>query len=74
MTIPYERYRAVLMAEEFLLALCDPKKTPGVPSQIRKSASSCLRHYPSKFHMEEVSKTAPEVFNTEFWPKEKNND
>lgn len=74
MTVPYERYRAVLNAEEFLLSLCDPKKTPRVPSQVRKMARSCLKHYPHKFDMERACEAVPDIFAKEFWPKEENNE
>jgi len=62
MTIPYERYRAVLMTEKFLCSLLDPKKTPKVPKAIREEAARCLRHYPGSYHMEEVADKSPEVF------------
>jgi hypothetical protein len=40
----------------------DPKKTPRVPSAIRKEAYRCLKHYPGEYHMEEARKLAPEIF------------
>ena len=52
MTLPDERYRAVLMGERFLKDLCDPSKTPRVPKEIRARASSVLRHFPSQYDME----------------------
>lgn len=52
MTLPDERYRAVLMTERLLKDLCDPSKTPRVPKEIRARASGCLRHYPSNYDME----------------------
>jgi hypothetical protein len=52
MTLPDERYRAVLAAERLLKDLCDPSKTPRVPKEVRQRASSCLRHYPSNYDME----------------------
>jgi len=51
MTLPIERTNAVLHTERFLMDLLDPKKTPRVPSEIRKQASRCLKHYPRKFDM-----------------------
>jgi hypothetical protein len=51
MTLPVERTNAVLKAEKFLMDLLDPKKTPRVPREIRRRASSCLRHYPSQYNM-----------------------
>lgn len=74
MTIPYERYRAVLNAEDFLLSLLDPKKTPHVPKDIRRQAGWCLKHYPTRYDMEQVCKTSPDVFKNEFWLKENNNE
>ncbi len=64
MTLPDERYRAVVRTEEFLKDLCDPKKTPRVPRAIRQQAYYCLRHYPSKYHMDVVGTVAPSVFET----------
>lgn len=47
MTIPFERARAVVQTEKFLLQLCDPKITPRVPKQYRDVAKALLRHYPT---------------------------
>ena len=55
MTLPYERTRAVVQAEEFLLSLIDPKKTPRIPRAIRQEAHRLLRHYPNKFDMHVIS-------------------
>lgn len=46
MSLRIEQYRALNMAKEFLFDMCDPKKTPRVPSDVRRRASHCLRHYP----------------------------
>jgi hypothetical protein len=62
MTLPYERYRAVQYAREFLQDLLDPKKTPKVPREIRQRALSVLRHYPYKYDMENAAQEAPDVF------------
>lgn len=51
MTLPIERTHAVLNVERFLMDLRDSKKTPRVPSEVRKRASSLLKHYPRKFDM-----------------------
>jgi hypothetical protein len=64
MTLPDERYRAVINTEKFLQDLLDPKKTPRVPKDIRKQAYWCLRHYPSKYHMDIVATVVPTVFQT----------
>lgn len=52
MTIPAEEKRAVLMAEQFLLRLVDPKKTARIPAEIRREASGILRHYPPRVKTE----------------------
>ena len=62
MTLPDERYRAVIQTREFLFDLADPKKTPRLSKQIRQQAIWCLRHYPSAWDMEAASREAPEVF------------
>lgn len=68
MTLPDERYRAVKWAEEFLLELSDPKKTPGIPKAIRQQAWSILRHYPNKWDMKYVAEQIPDVFQIEMEP------
>lgn len=62
MTLPDERYRAVIMARNFLYDLCDSRKTPGVPKRIREQARGVLRHYPDDYHMQEAAKGAPHAF------------
>jgi hypothetical protein len=51
MTLPDERFRAVLRTREFLANLCNPKHTPRVPKIIRDEARWCLRHYPDYYDM-----------------------
>ena len=62
MTMPCERTWAIRNTNQFLIDLLDPKKTPRVPSAIRKEAYRCLRHYPGDYHMEEAQRLAPSVF------------
>lgn len=64
MTLPDERYRAVLAAEKFLEDLMDSSKTPRVPRAIRDRARSVLRHYPSKWDMDRAATAAEHVFQT----------
>jgi hypothetical protein len=64
MTLPDERYRAVLAAERLLKDLCDPSTTPRVPRAVRDRARSVLRHYPSKFDMDRAATAADWVFQT----------
>lgn len=62
MTLPYERWRAVNSAGEFLFALLDPKKTPRVPKAVRQWARRVLRHYPHPYEMNMAAEKAPELF------------
>ena len=62
MTLPDERYRAVVQTRRFLLDLCNAQHTPRVPKLVRDTARSMLRHYPSDWDMNRAAESAPEVF------------
>ncbi len=62
MTLPDERYRAVVQTRRFLLDLCNPEHTPRVPKLIRETAKSMLRHYPSDWDLQRAARACPEVF------------
>ena len=64
MTLPYERYNAIKYTEDFLLSLCDPKKTPRVPRSIRQRAYALLRHYPGGYNLDVMATKCPEVIQT----------
>ena len=68
MTLPDERYRAVKWAEDFLLELTDPKKTPRISKDIRRQAWSILRHYPNKYDMSCAAEKAPDIFQEQMEP------
>lgn len=59
MTLPDERYRAVVQTKKFLESLLS---APEIPKHIRDDARWCLRHYPSEWDMEYAAKGAPHVF------------
>lgn len=63
MTIPVERLMSVVNTEKFLVSLCRPKETPGVPRVVRERAKSLLRHYPNEFYMQLACEQAPDIFN-----------
>mgnify|MGYP000437974757 CR=1 FL=1 len=65
MTLPDERYRALLYTEQLLRELCDPLVTPRVPKNIRLRAAGCLRHYPSVHHLDQLAACVPSVLDTE---------
>ena len=62
MTLPDERYRAIVQTQKFLLDLCNTQHTPRVPKLVRDRARSMLRHYPTTFDMQRAAEAAPEVF------------
>jgi hypothetical protein len=64
MTLPCERYNAIKNTEKFLMDLCDPKKTPRVPKDVRAMARSCLRHYPGNYHLDVMSTKCPEIVDS----------
>lgn len=59
MTLPDERYRAVVQTQKFLVEILN---TPRVPKVIKDGARHCLRHYPSDWDMKRAADSAPEVF------------
>jgi len=59
MTLPDERYRAVVQTQRFLLEILT---TPRVPKAIKDRARSCLRHYPTDWDMQRTALQAPDVF------------
>lgn len=65
MTLPDERYRAVVQTQRFLLEILT---TPRVPKAIKDGARHCLRHYPSNWDMQRAAEGAPDVFQKEIEP------
>jgi hypothetical protein len=59
MTLPDERYRAVVRTQELLVEILN---TPRVPRAIKDQARSCLRHYPSAWDMRQAAENCPNVF------------
>lgn len=69
MTLPDERYRAVMWAERFLRDLAqDTVNYPRVPKRVRQEAHSILRHFPAEYDMKRASEKAPEVFQPQMEP------
>ena len=61
MTLPDERYRAVLHTEKFLQRLAGGE-LPRVPKAVREEARSILRHYPLDWDMQRAARACPDVF------------
>ena len=62
MTLPDERYRAVMWACRFLQSLSYSSETPRVPLKIRQEARSILRHFPSEWDMAQAADASPHLF------------
>ena len=60
MTLPDERYRAVMWAGKFLQSIAD--KRSGLSEEMKVEARNILRHYPSEWDLEEAAEGAPHVF------------
>lgn len=62
MTVPSERFNAIINTRNFLRDLLDPKKHPKVPKRTRKEAYWCLRHFPWQYDMERTQKKLPDIW------------
>jgi len=63
MTLPDERYRALKQAKKLLEELCDPGRTPRVPSLVRDRARGALRHFPSDYEIDKMAEDCPELLD-----------
>lgn len=61
MSLPTERYRAVIKARNFLRDLLNPKATPRVPKAIRREAYRVLKHYMGSYDLEKLAKNNPTI-------------
>jgi hypothetical protein len=60
MTLPDERYRAVVETKKFLESIITTRS--GLSKEIKETARWCLRHYPSEWDLEQAAEVAPHVF------------
>lgn len=63
MTLPDERYRALKQGKKLLEELCDPGRTPRVPSLVRERARGALRHYPSDYELDKIADDCPNLLD-----------
>lgn len=63
MTLPDERFQAIRLGKKLLEELCDPGKTPRVPSIVRDRARGVLRHYPNDYELERIADQCPEILD-----------
>ena len=62
MTLPDERYRAVVQTAKFLQSLSYSSEIKRVPLAVRQEARRLLRHYPNEYDMKKTSQSSPDVF------------
>lgn len=63
MTLPDERYLAIKQGKKLLEELCDPGRTPRVPSLVRDRARAALRHFPNDWELDNIAETCPELLD-----------
>ena len=63
MTTSDERYKALKQAKKLLEELCDPGRTPRVPSLVRDRARGALRHFPNDFEIDTMAENCPELLD-----------
>jgi len=65
-TMPDERYRSLVYAEQLLVELLKPGNR--VPKQFKDAARTALRHYPTAFDLRQLERLAPEVLQERMEP------
>lgn len=63
MTTSDERYKAIKQGKKLLEELCDPGKTPRVPSLVRDKARTALRHFPNDWEIDSLAEKCPEIID-----------
>jgi hypothetical protein len=61
MTLPDERYRAILYAKSLCEDLLDSRKTPRVPKEVRRRALGVLRHFPDEYYLSMLAGARPDI-------------
>jgi hypothetical protein len=59
MTLPDERYRALLNIRPALLAMCSPGRL--TKAEVRRTVRWLLKHYPTIYDLERMAKKCPEL-------------
>lgn len=68
MTLPDERYRAIIQAKQFLERLSFSSEIKRVPLAVREEARRLLRHYPSEYDLDQIEQYAPHVVQQRMEP------
>jgi hypothetical protein len=64
MTMPDERYRAMVEGLKLIEDLLIPQVTPRVPGDVRERARWIMRHYPSQYELERMADNLPNMLAT----------
>jgi hypothetical protein len=64
MTVPCERYRALIEGMRLIENLLRPQITPRVSKSIREQARRIMRHYPTASDFERIAQTSPDQLST----------
>jgi hypothetical protein len=56
MALPYQEHNSLLATREFLTTMLDEEKLPDISEKLRLSASSLLKHFPSRTKLDELYK------------------
>lgn len=64
MTMPDERYRAMVEGLKLLEDLLIPQVTPRVPTNIRERARWIMRHHPSAYELTQLARQSPDMLAT----------
>ena len=60
MTLPDERYRAVMETKKFLESILNTRS--GLSKDMKDTARWCLRHYPTEYDLDRAAQAAPDIF------------
>lgn len=63
MTMPDERYRAMIEGMRLIEDLLIPQVTPRVPGAVRERARWIMRHHPGAYELERLAKKCPDMLN-----------
>ena len=68
MTLPDERYQAVLATRQFLEDLGRKEFFPRLPNVVRVRAKACLRHFPTTYDLDMAADASPQIFQKHLEP------
>lgn len=64
MTMPDERYRAMVEGLKLIEDLLIPQVTPRVPGEVRERARWIMRHHPSQQELTRLASKVPDMLST----------